>query len=330
MTSIALRRPVRLLPLALLGFARLQGCAAAQDPSPPTTPTASTRPAAAPLAEVPFTLHQNAVIVPAVINGNQPVQLLLDTGWGPLAMVSTSAQRLKLPLDAPRANNLRRAQVTSLAIGDAVVSNPVVEVFPAEELAPLIGPHDGVLSTAFFRDMVLQIDYPAGVVRFFKSWPVASAPSGGAADNASTTVPMVLAPRIGALPFTDAIRVDGKAARALFDTGGAGGFLAMPQLVERAGLQPLPEEDGPRVGIGMLSDGQMVQQRVQFAKVGRIEVGSIAVDSPRVILAPAALAGDDWGHDLIIGYGFMRNYVVTFDYPGRTVTLTRPPSAGGG
>jgi hypothetical protein len=30
----------------------------------------------------------------------------------------------------------------------------------------IIGPHDGVLSTAFFRDLVLQIDYPSRVVRF--------------------------------------------------------------------------------------------------------------------------------------------------------------------
>jgi hypothetical protein len=42
----------------------------------------------APLAEVPFVLHQNAVIVPAVVNGRDTVRLLLDTGWGPLALVS--------------------------------------------------------------------------------------------------------------------------------------------------------------------------------------------------------------------------------------------------
>ena len=259
-----------------------------------------------PLAEVTFTLHQNAIIVPAIVNGRDTVHLLLDTGWGPLALVSTSARRLGLAVDALDGNGPGRAQVTSLAIGDVIQSRPLVEVFPTEELTPLIGPHDGVLSTDFFRDLVLQIDYPAQVVRFFRRSPIPSTPSAS-----RTSVPMVFSPRAGALPFTDSVFVNGQPARGLFDTGGAGSFVAMRRLAERAGLRPLP--DGGRTGIGMLSGGRMVQQRVQFARVERIAVGGFAVDSARVMLAPTQLEGDDWGHDLIIGHGFMRHYIVTFD-----------------
>jgi hypothetical protein len=97
------------------------------------------------------------------------------------------------------------------------------------------------------------------------------------------------------------------------------------QLVEKTELRAMP--DSGNTGIGMLSGGTMVQQRVQFARVRRITVGSLDVDSPRVMLAPPQLEGADWGHDLIIGYGFMRHYVVTFDYPGRRVTFTRPPES---
>src|SRR5688500_16777096 len=97
----------------------------------------------------------------------------------------------------------------------------------------------------------------------------------------------------------------------------------MRRLIERAGLRPIPDTGRAQVGIGMLSGDTMVRQRVQFARVGRVAVGTFAVDSPRVMLAPPQLSGDDWGHDLIIGYGFMRNYVVTFDYPARRVTLER-------
>jgi hypothetical protein len=270
-----------------------------------------------PLAEVPFTLYQNAVILPALVNGRDTVHLMLDTGWGPLALVSTSAQRLELIVDPPDADGLGRARVTSLAIGDAIQQHPIVEVFPAETLTPLIGPHDGILSTAFFRTLVLQIDYPARVVRFFGRSPIPVIPSA-----ARTSVPMVFAPQTGALPYTDSVFVDGRPVRGLFDTGGAGAFVAMRRLVDRAGLRPLP--DSGNTGIGMLSGGTVVQQRVQFARVGRVAVGAFGVDSARVMLAPPQLKGDDWGHDLIIGYGFMRNYVVTFDYPGRRVTFARP------
>ena len=269
------------------------------------------------LAEVPFTLHQNAIIVEATINGRDKVQLLLDTGWGPLAMVSTAATRLGLhPQGA--AGEFPLVSVDSLVIGGAVKRNATFEVFPTEELAPLIGPYDGVLSTAFFRDLVLQVDYPVGVVRFYASSPI---PASSPADaNTRASVPMIAL--VGALPFTDAVWLDGTPVRTLFDTGGSGGFMATQRLVARDSLETLPDT-GSNVGIGMLSDGKMTQQRIQFAKVGRIELGPFVVDSPRVIIAPSQLEGDNWGHHLIVGYGFMRNYVVTFDYPGKTITLQR-------
>lgn len=269
-----------------------------------------------PLAEVRFTLHQNAIIIPALVNGRDTVRLLLDTGWGPVALVSTSATRLGLTVDPPGAGGLGRAHVATLSIGAASQTQPLVEVFATEALAPLIGPHDGVLGTAFFRELVLQVDYPAGVVRFFRRAP---APSG-----VSVSVPMVFASQTGALPYSDSIWVDGQPVRGLFDTGGAGAFVAMRRLIERAGLRPIPDTGRAQIGIGMLSGDTMVRQRVQFARVGRVAVGAFAVDSPRVMLAPSQLAGDDWGHDLVIGYGFMRNYIVTFDYPSRRVTFTRP------
>jgi len=278
-----------------------------------------------PLAEVPFTLHQNAVILEAKIDDRVPVHLLLDTGWGPLALVSTAAQRLDLPYDGT-AGELPLVKVKSLAIGGAVKRHAVFEVFPADELAPLIGPYDGVLSTAFFKDLVLQIDYPAGVVRFYASSPIPKRPPDDPGVRAS--VPMVFSPGVGALPFTDFVFLDGKPVRALFDTGGSGGFMAMKQLVDRAGLEVLPDA-GPKVAVDMLSNGQATRQTVQFAKAGRIALGSFVVESPRVMIAPSQLEGGDWGHDLNIGYGFMRSYVVTFDYPNKVITFERPSASPG-
>lgn len=272
-----------------------------------------------PLAEVPFTLFQNAIIVPAVVNGRDTVRLLLDTGWGPLALVAAAAHRLHLPLDSPGPGGLSRAHLQSLAIGQVVQSVPLVEAFPTDALTPFIGPHDGVLSTAFFRDLVLQIDYPAGIVRFFRRSPITSPPS---TNVPRVSVPMVFAPGAGALPFTDSVFVDGRAVRGLFDTGGAGAFVAMPRFVARAGLRPIP--DSGRVGMGLLHGDTMVRQVVHFTSVRRLALGPFTVDSPRVMIAPPQMAGADWEHDLVIGYGFLRHYIVTFDYPGKLVTLERP------
>lgn len=269
----------------------------------------------APLAEVPFTLDRNGIILPALLNGRDSLRLLLDTGWGPLALVSTTAERLKLRVEP--GEPLRTVQV-SLAVGNAVQRSPRLEVFPAHELQPLIGPYDGVLSTIFFRDLVLQVDYPRRLVRFY-----ARSPANRADPNViRITLPMVFSPRAGALPFTDSVRVNGHPVRALFDTGGAGSFIVMRQLMDRAGLKAA-SDSSVRAGIGMLSGGRMQQAPLRFAKVGRISIGAIAVDSPRVVVAPDQLEGGDWGHDLIIGTGFLRDYVVTFDYVARSVTLER-------
>ena len=269
----------------------------------------------APLAEVPFTLDRNGIIVPALLNGRDSLRLLLDTGWGPLALVSTTAERLRLRVDPGEPS--RTVQV-SLAVGNAIQRSPRLEIFPAHELRPLIGPYDGVLSTAFFRDLVLQVDYPRRLVRFYARSPAIRADP----NLVRVTLPMVFSPRAGALPFTDSVLVNGHPVRALFDTGGEGSFIVMRQLMERAGLSAV-RDSSVRAGIGMMSGGRMKQAPLQVARIERISLGAIAVDSPRVVLAPDQLEGGDWGHDLIIGTGFLRNYLITFDYVARSVTLER-------
>lgn len=177
-----------------------------------------------------------------------------------------------------------------------------------------------MLSTAFFRDLVLQIDYPSRVVRFYWTSPLTGTPS---ATGSRVSVPMVFSPSAGALPFTDSVFVDGNPVRGLFDTGGSGAFVATRRLVDRAGLRPVPDTGRGRTFIGLMAGDTAARQPVRFTVVGRVALGPFGVDSPRVMIAPPLLEGNAWGHDLIIGYGFMRHYVVTFDYPGRLVTFER-------
>jgi hypothetical protein len=64
---------------------------------------------------VPFTLFQNAVIVKAVVNGHDTVQLLLDTGWGPLELVTSSARRYRPPCSCGSRNRAAQAAVAVLS-----------------------------------------------------------------------------------------------------------------------------------------------------------------------------------------------------------------------
>ena len=277
------------------------------------------------LAEVPFTLHQNAVIVKCVVGGRDTVRMLLDTGWGPLALTSSAARRLGLTATSAGGDMVARA--SSFGIGRALRRDVAFELFPPEALQPLIGPFDGVLSTGFLHDFVVQIDYPRGVVRLFSKMPAAG--SGADRPRVRATMPMVFSPAAGFLPFTDSVFVDGQAVRALFDTGGSGAFMAMAQLMSRAALEVLPDT-GRRAGIGMFGNGRPKQAPLRFARARSISVGGITRNSPLVIVAPAQLEGANWRHDLIIGYGFLRDFVVTFDYPGHAISLEQRGDRGPG
>ena len=300
-----------------MGCAGLAGlfllCASADGQRGPLPPATQGSPL---LAEVPFTLHRNAVIVKCVIGGRDTVQMLLDTGWGPLALTTSAARRLGLT--ATSAGGDMHARASSLGIGGALRRDVALELFPPEALQPLIGPFDGVLSTAFLHHFVVQIDYPRSVVRLFSRRPAGDRGADG--QRVQATMPMVFSPIAGFLPFTDSVFVNGNAVRALFDTGGSGAFMAMAQLMSRAALQVLPDT-GRRAGIGMLSNGQPTQAPLRFARARSISVGGITRSLPLVIVAPSQLEGANWKHDLIIGYGFLRDFVVTFDFPGRAIEL---------
>lgn len=273
----------------------------------------------APLADVPFVLHQNAIIITMVANDRDTVRLLLDTGWGPTALTDYAVARLR------RAGRIQESNgwvtLASLSVGRVRKTAVRVELFPAHDLAPLIGPYDGVLATEYFKDLVLQVDYPRGRVRFFARSRVNTR----AAAN-TFSLPMTFTSGASWLPFTDSIFINGRRAKGLIDTGGSGAFLAMPQLITALDLERSAQTLTGRMGY---LDGSPRESSVRFARVRSIQVGGTVVDTPRVLLAPPQLAGGNWGHDVVIGYGFLRNYVVTFDYPGRRITLERHAPAPG-
>src|SRR5688572_23794256 len=143
-------------------------------------------PAQAAVADVPFTLHQNAIIVEMVANDRDTLHLLLDTGWGPMALTDSALARLNR-----RTNRLVPANgyvsFTSLSIGKLRKTGVPIEILAAADLEPLIGPHDGVLATAYFRDLVLQVDYPGRRVRFYQRSPFQD---GDSAASRRTTMTM--------------------------------------------------------------------------------------------------------------------------------------------
>src|SRR5688572_8505544 len=99
--------------------------------------------AQAPLADVPFVLHQNAIIVKVVANDRDTLRLLLDTGWGPMALTDSAVSRLRRSLGLVESGG--RVSLASMSVGGLRKTHVSSEVWRAADLTPLIGPHDGVL-----------------------------------------------------------------------------------------------------------------------------------------------------------------------------------------
>ena len=109
-----------------------------------------------PLADVPFVLHQNAIIMTMVANDRDTVTLLLDTGWGPVTLTDSAVQRLnRSGAGLPRTGGV--GTLASLSVQGLRKRRVPMDVFSARDLTPLIGPYDGVLGTEFFKDLVLQV-----------------------------------------------------------------------------------------------------------------------------------------------------------------------------
>jgi hypothetical protein len=59
-------------------------------------------------------------------------------------------------------------------------------------------------------------------------------------------------------------------------------------------------------------------------KVRNIAVGNISVDRPEVVFYGKGMGMDREPWDLRIGNGFLKNFVVTLDYPHGQILLTAP------
>jgi hypothetical protein len=59
-------------------------------------------------------------------------------------------------------------------------------------------------------------------------------------------------------------------------------------------------------------------------KIKSLRVGAINVDSPTVIFYPKGVGKDNRKFGGAIGNAFLQDFVVTFDYPNKTVVFERP------
>lgn len=196
------------------------------------------------VTEIPFDLCHGLICMHARLHG-RPATLILDTGDAHNFISTESARSYGWTLE-PYVGRNGKPIPGVFDAGDHVVrlgglAQPAdFLTAPAADLGTK-GVYDGNLVYLFFKDRVLQIDYPRRVLRVSAVLTGAARPSAGRGRLQIVNFHKWGPPIVVAGPFT----INGKAVQAQLDTGYTGTMLIYSAYIAPLGLRP-PTRPGSR------------------------------------------------------------------------------------
>jgi predicted aspartyl protease len=270
---------------------------------------------------VPFATMRHTVLVHAVLNHQEPVTLLLDTGATRTLLTPDIARRLE---SNPEPNAPTTSMVTlggqqgelplirlaSLAVGDAVVEGLQVGVFTALPHAPFI---DGLLGGDFLKHFTLRLDYAQSRLQLMPqdmpdpSSHLTASPAAAVLSTTSTEV-------IDNHMLVHAMLNHTEPVTLLLDTGTTYTMLT-PETARRVGLYPTQHR--PR-GLLKVVGGQEV--RFPLVPVAALAMGDAVVTDLQVGIL-AAFPGTR-PVDGLLGGDFLEHFTLTLDYSSRRLEIT--------
>ncbi|HEU4561062.1 MAG TPA: PDZ domain-containing protein [Longimicrobium sp.] len=287
------------------------------------SPTRLSLRADTPIAEIPFVLHGDYVLLQASVNGKLG-SFVLDTGssvstldaeWADTAahvrVVATGQQ-----VQGAASVRSSTGETDSLRIGTVEMGRTQMALIPLGPVSRARGMRlDGTIGFDFLSRYVVEIDYRAQRLRLYR-------PAGWTYRGAGMAVPISLQMRIPVVEAT--IAPAGRApltARLALDLGS--GNLAVrlvAPFVETHGLAQLPGIDAP-IGTGV--GGTIVGR---LARLDSMSLGTLRVAAPTVGLAlrREGFFGATWV-DGTLGSSIFRRTTLILDYPRSRVIFEPGP-----
>lgn len=270
---------------------------------------------------VPFATMRHTILVHAVLNHQEPVTLLLDTGATRTLLTPDIARRLGLTTgsDTPRSSmvtlggqqgDLPLIQLASVAVGDAAVENLQVGVFSALPHAPFI---DGLLGGDFLQHFTLRLDYAQSRLQLMPpdAHETVSPPAPSPVTAVLSTMAMEV---IDNHMVVQAMLNHTEPVTLLLDTGTTYTMLT-PETARRAGLQL--SRSRPR-GLLKVVGGQEV--RFPLVPVAALAMGEAVVKNLQVGILEAFPGTRPV--DGLLGGDFLEHFTLTLDYRARRLQLT--------
>ncbi len=271
--------------------------------------------------EVPFRFDHNEILVQVRIGRHEPVLMMLDTNTDPSTVHLSFAQSREFKLrevhgeitgggsDRPKfyLTRLERVELGSLPARDL----QAVAIDLSQIQSRLGIQVQGVLGNNFLAGRVVQIDYPAKVLRFYRS---------SSALPIAKTGQSVFPFRYGSDGnlVIDGVAINGRKVRATLDTGSDGTFALTPTAVEALGLTEAASHGRAETSVGYKGAAQHTR-----GNVDRIALGPIEVASPEVVFWGKGGGRDQRPWELSIGNAFLKDYVVTLDYTKKRIVLQK-------
>jgi predicted aspartyl protease len=275
------------------------------------------------ILEVPFRFDHNEILVQARIANQEPFTALLDTGTSPSAVDVTFAKSAGLALrkvtgevtgGGSERPEIYVTKLPSLAVNPLSARDLQAVALDLSKLRQGLSTEiQAVLGSDFLAGRILQIDYPKNVIRVYPSSFLSLSDTHG-----SNRVILPFKIEDDDLVLED-VAVNGKKIKAALDTGSDGSFKLTPAAIEDLRLTAVASKGETDVSVGYKGAAQNTK-----GTVDRITIGSIEVKSPAVIFFGKGTGRDKRPWGLNIGNQFLRDYVVTIDYPRKLIALERP------
>lgn len=260
---------------------------------------------------------QPLILLPVSVNDKGPFDFILDTGAGTSLLSADLVKQLDVKIIGTKEGqsaggtvSVSLAKVDSLAVGETRLPDIDVGIVDLSHVGKTIGARiDGDLGYNFIRHFRITIDYRNLELRFDDPKRIEHF-----GKPALTEIPMRLANPAKPLILVDVYANERGPFQFAIDTGTSTSAIT-PELAKQLGVTSTP--------IGAATTGG-AHVAVTAGTLASFQVGGARIENASIVVADFfAMLSEVVGTRLdgIVGYSFLRNYKVAFDYPNATLSL---------
>jgi len=230
---------------------------------------------------IPFELVNRHILIKVRINNSAPLSFILDTG-DKLAIVNLARARAlglnlqgQINVGGAGAGTLNGSFVRNASLTVAGLegnTEPVVLTIPLENLEPRLGHAvDGIIGSDFMRKFVIEIDYPARVLRFYDKDKFAYSGSGDSIPVRLNSSGHAVIPAEFAVAGRAAVK-----GNFVVDIGSGGALVLHNPIVEAEHLPPPDQKT--ILTLGGVGAGGKVSGRI--GRIAALIIGKYRIDEP--------------------------------------------------